>query len=74
MRGATIRAKRTGRAWGQRQPEVEKRLSILGVPVIAREFDAWDGPTTPNERGEYIHHTVIEAIERTDWWNMERAS
>ena len=68
----TIRAARTGRDWGKKIDPVERRDKIAGVPVVVREFDAWDGPTQAGERGEYIRHTTITAVEKTDWWNAAR--
>jgi hypothetical protein len=70
----TIRAVRTGRDWGAKVDPVERRERVAGVPVILREFDAWDGPIAAGERGEYIRHTTLTPAEALDWWNWPRTT
>lgn len=48
-----LSSKETGRDWGDKVPP---KLIRRADGMDEWEADAWDGPSVPGERGQYIRH------------------
>jgi len=69
----TMKVVATGRQWGDKVEGTAKPVSIAGIPMRVREFDAWDGGDGAiGHVQQYYRWTVLEHISppRDDWQAM----
>lgn len=63
-----LKAISTGRGWGDKCPPKEQRVTVHGCKVVISECDAWDGPVSVDDKGEYVRLISIKSLERTSPW------
>lgn len=67
-----LSVKATGRDFGNKQAPRETAMTISGVKVAIHEFDAWEGPVGPADKGQYFRFTQLQPVGkiRDDRWGQ----